>query len=157
MAHDDDLDVSMFLKDYTDDIPRRMFEVGFTYKLGRILYKDDGSMLSRVDHYRWKGLQLDVLYWTEAGDRYDYIAPVKKPRYYSYRRPTGIEYIQYNGEAYPVPAPPDKWLADSYGESWRTPMLVGWRGSMTPGSYEVPELNGKVLYSKSPFGLEGQK
>ena len=67
--HDLDIDVSMFIEDYSDDLASYLGDYGF--RLHHSFLVDDG-LLGREETYLFKGVSIDIFFFYPAIDYYPY-------------------------------------------------------------------------------------
>ncbi len=132
VAHDCDIDVSMYLSDYTPQIPKMMEKYGF--KKTRDIKVDDGQE-GYEESYMLNGINVDIFYYTKINETmafsyvflsldeyYDNNETIKKIGGLIPRKTTvplsGIEYIDFKGKQYPAPYPIKEHLSSLYGETY---------------------------------------
>ncbi len=155
IAHDCDIDVSMYLSDYTSKIPIVMEKYGF--KKTRDI-KADGGENGFEESYTLDGISVDIFYYTKVDDNMafyhvflslneycDWNETIKKIGGLVPRRTTvplsGVEYIDFKGKQYPAPTPIKEHLSSIYGENY---MIKDRNFNMR----KVPKRSIKILHGK---------
>lgn len=158
MPHDDDIDVGVLPSKWTAagllqtlvEKEGYKFEFAFMFRGKTIEFK-----------VSWLGVPIDVFCYERNGEDlyctcFYYFPERKYPkanantpwRIHEYNITT-LKTISLNGVDFPVPAEPEKVMAQLYGESWRVPN-PNWDDSMHPGREEmVGEYGYSVSYEEA--------
>jgi hypothetical protein len=124
LKHDLDLDLGMYLKDYSPQIDQALQKRGFK-KIKEYLI-DDGNF-GREITYSYKGVGLDIFFYTQIDDTrayyHDFLwmekngKKVLRPRQITLAL-EGTVPLVFQGFTYKAPHPIEKHLADRYGEDF---------------------------------------
>ena len=132
--HDYDLDVSMYLEDYSPEIQKALEAYGFEKVREYLL---DQGQSGRMDKYIFLGVEIDIFYFTRLDEHqahyYDFVPLPNMGRLQTItsvgglipRRITlaleSIGTISFLGNTFPAPVPTEKHLEDRYGNDFMTP------------------------------------
>jgi len=154
LKHDIDIDIGLFLDDYSLELPEYMARYGFTLKREILI---DNGQYGREETYSYKGIDIDLFYFSFTDDKskiytHDFKGEdgkswtktieergglIVRERYFNYH---GLEKISFLQKEFPVPAQVDEHLASVYGEDFMIP-----NASWNP--YDKPQ-NVKILLDK---------
>ena len=154
LKHDIDIDLGLFLHEYSYEIRMRMLEYGFELKREILI---DNGQYGREETYSFKGLDIDLFYFSFATEKTKMFTHLFKSedgkswtktiqergglivreRYFDYN---GLETISFLQKEFPIPAKADEHLASVYGEDFMIPNT-----SWDP--YDKPQ-NVKILLDK---------
>jgi hypothetical protein len=138
IAHDRDVDVGVFIEEWSTKLPTEMQRSGF--QMRRVFGNPD---LGLEIAFRRQGLKLDVFFYyldAETGQRFHAAWPKGQP-------PIRYEYdafdlttLVFMGQKLLAPADPEAFLAAKYGPEWRTPVVEwDWRwGPKNARPWAVP-------------------
>ena len=131
LKHDDDIDIGVFLHDYTPKIDEIFKKYGF--KKTREFLIDNGAY-GREQSFEIYGVNVDIFYFTKKSSNKAYchiFLPLPgKSRIKTIQEKGGlipreelstiedIIYIDFLNKKYPAPFPTKKHLQDEYGEYW---------------------------------------
>ena len=152
IANDDDIDVAMWIDDYSQNMIDYLLEKGFRVKHSFSVNNDE---LGKEDSFEYKGVQIDVFYFYKTVDGRVYCCDfINRPGCYS-RKESVEKYggliprqlflpledkilrIDFKGIRVSIPANYKQILAFRYGEDYMTPK-PGWRPD-TKYIISVPE------------------
>ena len=124
LKHDLDLDLGMYLKDYNPQLDQALQKRGFK-KIKEYLI--DGGNFGREITYSYKGVGLDIFFYTQIDDTrayyHDFLwmkkngKKVLRPRQITLAL-EGTVPLRFQGSTYKAPHPIEKHLADRYGEDF---------------------------------------
>ncbi len=131
IGHDEDIDVAMWLSDYTPDIQKTMEKYGFV-KIKDITI--DNLKYGYEESYIKSGVQVDIFFFTKINDKkayyHDFIYLKGCSQHKTIEQLGGlvvreitlpiesIGYIDFKGGKYPVPIPTKEHLIGRYGENY---------------------------------------
>ena len=121
IAHDNDIDVEIIGDDGVESIELAFKSKGMT--LGRkVIFK---GKIQQVIYYTENYTIFDIVIWhinDKDGKLYNYserdYERVQESRYFQKNK---LEFIEFEGEKYPMPTPIEEWLEMRYGIDWKTP------------------------------------
>lgn len=127
ISHDMDVDVGVFLKDYSPKIVDAMVKEGFVYE--KKITIDEGQY-GLEQSFAYKGVKIDIFYYTlEDESCYCHLFPLDKQRnqlvrevYHTF---TGFKKIEFLGKYWNIPKDTDLRLRETYGKDYRIP-VVNW-------------------------------
>mgnify|MGYP002625249702 CR=1 FL=1 len=137
IPHDDDLDLSMWIDDYDENLAQHIAGYGFVHKLTFLV--DDGKT-ARQDTFTYKGVMVDISYMYRQGDDEAYqcwfaLQPGCSTREESIEKFGGLlpkkltipycrenEEIDFLGLKVFVPSNAIEVLQYRYGATWQTPI-----------------------------------
>jgi phosphorylcholine metabolism protein LicD len=134
IRHDLDIDLGLFLDDYSEEIDKVFKKHGF--KLKRTILVDDGKY-GREDTYKLLNISIDLFYFTKYNNTKMYVHDFKNEDGKSWTKTIrdngglivreryfenyGFTTIRFLDSYFPVPANTDKHLASVYGKDFMTP------------------------------------
>ena len=157
IPHDDDIDIAMWIDDYTPDLRKYLEEDGFELKHS---FTVDNDKFGKEDTYYYNGVQLDIFYFYkgEEGTVYccDFVnmpgcstreKSLKKygcllPRKLFLPLTKDVIRTSFKGIKVSVPSNYEEILSFRYGSDYMTPK-VGWRPNT---KYIVPQENKRGIY-----------
>ena len=131
IPHDDDIDMAMYVKDFTHDFQRHLFDKGFTILRYYSLVSGTTDELKCITEItiRYKGLLIDIFFNDDKEDfsaeySYDTLCPVQnkwKARLFKLPKITGFETIYLEGAKCLVPSNTKERLEYFYGPTFMVP------------------------------------
>lgn len=159
IKHDEDIDVFMWIDDFSSELIKVLQEYGFVLRHSYIV---EGGTLGREDSFVYKGVQVDIFYVYPAIDQHPYFTdfflfPDSSTREMSIAKHGGlmprrvqipikkeIKRIQFGPLKLPVPVNADEVLSFRYGKDYMIPNPK-WRvGDSNPMVTAWPEKIGIV-------------
>jgi hypothetical protein len=133
IAHDYDLDIGMYLEDYSPKIEACLKKYGIRKSQEYVL---DGDRPGRMDTYFCMGISVDIFFYTRVDQHrayyYDFVPLEKQIPRLTIRERGGliprritlaleeIGTLMFHGRKYPVPEPIHEHLKDRYGHTYMT-------------------------------------
>lgn len=157
IPHDNDIDLAMWINDYTPKLIDDLKKYGIKHKYA---YTIEDGKIGKEDTFEYKGVQLDIFYFykDDQGQVYcnDFIThPDSTCRKDAIRKHGGLlprklylpldeklETIDFKGLKLSIPSNYHELLSFRYGENYMTP-LPGWR-PQTKYIIEMNEYVGKI-------------
>lgn len=134
ISHDTDLDISVFLSDYTCKIEESMIKHGFSLLKQ---YEIDGGEYGLEQTYEYKGVSFDIFYHSNHKESYTKMqafVPFVGCSYEEslnekgglmvieqYLPKNGFDSMQFLGEKFNIPSKVDEYLKYHYGEDFMIP------------------------------------
>ena len=133
LPNDLDIDLGVFLKDYSPDIEKAMIDYGFVLIHE---YEIDGKRYGLEQSYQYKGVKVDLFYYNSNKDyifthifmnfpgmTYNESIKIKGGLLpiENYFPKTGFTQVKFLNTYFTIPSPPEKYLAFHYGEDFMTP------------------------------------
>ena len=140
IPHDDDIDVTMWIEDYSPDLVTALESVGFRHKCTFSVENDE---YAKEDTFEFKGVLLDIFYIYGSSEKDSYccyfeIQPGCSSRYSSVKKYGGLATrkiylsankdtvrVPFKGIEVPVPTNYDEVLKKVFGDNYMTP-IPGW-------------------------------
>ncbi len=144
IKHDIDIDLGVFIEDFSDDIISSFEEAGFTYKHGFMI--EDGS--GREQTFSFHNINVDLFYFhKESNNLHCHIFGMNKDTTRFIRQintiSSGFKQIEFEQTLFNIPKDEKRRLIDTYGEDYTTP-IKDWH---TPTAALNSELiNKQVVY-----------
>lgn len=133
IKHDIDIDLGLFLKDYSQNIEKTFIKYGFK-KLRKISIDNDKYGIEET--YTYNGMEIDLFFYTKKGD-YMFAHAFQKEEGKTWKQTlkenggyivreiylpyTGIDKIKFLGKYFPVPKDYHKHLSIHYGSDYMKP------------------------------------
>lgn len=126
IKHDCDLDLGVFLDDFSDEIKVHFEKAGFEYKHGFKIDDDSG----REQTFVLNNISVDLFYFTKTEDKmHCHIFGMQEDRTRRIRQintaNTGFKKVEFAGKKYNIPKDEIRRLMDTYGEQYTIP-IKGW-------------------------------
>jgi hypothetical protein len=139
IGHDTDVDIAIYLEDYSERIEQAMIKQGFTYSRRCELEKGKRAL---EQSFCYKGVYIDIFYYSKRGDKnicHIFFLNESKNRIPRevYTTNTGFKKIVFLDKEWNIPSNPDLRLIETYGPDYKIP-LPNWH---TPRDC----LNSKIL------------
>ena len=139
IAHDNDIDVEIVDDMAVPDIEKKFKEKGMT--LGRkAIYK---GKIHQLIYYTSEYIIFDIVIWhlnSENGKLYNYserdYERIQDAKYFQKGK---LDFIEFNGDKYPMPTPIEEWLEMRYGSDWKTPKT--YKGDWKEECFDMKRIN----------------
>lgn len=124
ISHDTDIDIAMFLSDYSEDVITTLEKHGFTYE--RKLVVDDGKY-ALEQAFSFLNVKMDIFYYTRKGDKcISHLFPLNDKKEYVvrelYTTYTGFRKIEFLNEEFDIPKDTELRLVETYGKDYKIPI-----------------------------------
>jgi len=120
IAHDNDIDVEIIGDEQVKEIEEKFQSMGMT--LGRkVIYK---GKVQQIIYYTSDYVIFDIVIWHSKEDNqlYNYserdYERIQDAKYFQKDK---LDFIEFEGENYPMPTPIEEWLEMRYGKDWKIP------------------------------------
>ncbi len=143
ISHDFDIDIAVFLNDYSPKIEEVMQKYGFKYE--RKLVVDDGKY-ALEQGFSYQNVGLDIFYYSLNNDQvaYCHLFPLNEDKEFIirelYTTYTGFKKVHFLNTEFNIPKDTNLRLTETYGEDYRIP-VTNW---YTPDD----ALNSKIITNK---------
>lgn len=152
IKHDLDIDTFIWIDDFSNDIIKRLQEVGFKWSRSISV---DGDKYGREDTFVYKGVNIDIFYLYPAIDKYPYCCdflPITKdgekrrlPRRIEIPVSRKTKIVPFEGIKVKIPANAEEICEFRYGPSYMTPNPNWHWKSAYNATTEWPEMIGCTL------------
>lgn len=154
IPHDFDIDLAMWIEDYTPQLIEDLKKYGIKHKYA---YSIEGGKIGKEDTFEYKGVQLDIFYFYKESDGRAYCndfvtfpgATSKKdsirkhggllPRKLYLPLSKELETVDFKGMKVSIPTNYHELLSFRYGDNYMTP-IPGWR----PDTQYIVQMEGFV-------------
>lgn len=124
IGHDTDVDIAVFLKDYSPEIEKAFIKHGFTYE--RKIVIDEGRY-GMEQSFSYKNVKLDIFYYTKKDTKcISHIFPLNKEKEFIvreiYTTYTGFKSLKFLNVNWNIPKNTELRLIETYGENYRIPI-----------------------------------
>jgi len=124
IGHDTDVDIAIFLKDYSPKIEEAMQKHGFSYT--HRIDIDNGTK-ALEQSFAYKDVAIDIFYYTQQGDQnVCHLFPLNKQKERVcreiYTTFDGFTTIDFLDTQWQIPKNTEQRLSDTYGEEFRIPI-----------------------------------
>jgi len=124
ISYDTDVDVGVFLDDYTENIIKALEKNGFVYE--RKIIVDQGRY-AMEQSFSYLNVKIDIFYYRKEGNKMiSHLFPLNDKKKYTVREIyttysdfTSIDFLK---QSFSIPKNTEQRLQETYGEDWRIPI-----------------------------------
>lgn len=155
IKHDLDIDTFVWIEDFTEDIIKKLQDVGFLWYRSISI---DEDKFGREDSFLYKGVTIDIFYLYSAIDKYPYCCdfiPIKDsnerlPRRVELPISKNTKKVPFEGILVNIPINAEEICEFRYGSNYMTPDPHWHWVSEYNAIKEWPEMQGKTVIKKYP-------
>lgn len=124
ISYDTDVDVGVFLEDYTPEIIKALERHGFLYE--RKIVVDEGSY-AMEQSFSYSNVKIDIFYYRKEGKKMiSHLFPLNDKREFLVREIyttfSDFKMIKFLDKEFRIPKNTELRLQETYGEDWRIPI-----------------------------------
>ena len=124
ISYDTDVDVGVFLSDYSSKIISAMEKHGFNYE--RKIVVDNGAY-AMEQSFSYRNVKIDLFYYRKEGDKMiSHLFPLNDQKKFVvreiYTTYSGFTSIKFLDQDFTIPKDTELRLKETYGEEWRIPI-----------------------------------
>jgi len=124
ISYDTDVDVGVFLKDYSPKIIEAFEKHGFQYE--RKIVVDEGNY-AMEQSFSFRKVKIDLFYYKKEGDKLiSHLFPLDKNKNFVvreiYTSYSDFKQIEFLDQAFNIPKDTDLRLEETYGKEWKIPI-----------------------------------
>lgn len=143
IAHDNDIDLGMYIDDWSENIIYAFVKSGFKHIK---TYGTNNRGL--VYSFKKYSIKIDIFFFYKDGEKCwhaawpykNFLANTKIIKWLGLSKPSMIKFyypifeieeMKFNEQIFPVPKPPEQYLIIKYGPNWKTP-VKNWNWATSP-------------------------